>query len=265
MKTPISYYGGKQTLASFICSIIPEHKLYVEPFFGGGAVFFTKPKSKAECINDLNGHVINFYQVCKSDFPLLRMLVFRTPHSREIHRQTEFILKNPEPHSDLRRAWAFWVQTTMGFSSMVFGGYAYDRNGTCPKKTLNKKRQFNKGLKTRLDLVDIECNDALKVIKSRDGEDAFFYIDPPYYNSDCGHYGGYTLDDFRNLLDLLATIKGKFLLSSYPSEILAEYSGRFGWYSHGITKKILVTKLTQKTKTEMFTANYDFTKKIKGS
>lgn len=44
MKTPISYYGGKQRLAPIIVARIPEHDIYVEPFFGGGAVFFTKPK-----------------------------------------------------------------------------------------------------------------------------------------------------------------------------------------------------------------------------
>ena len=39
-KTPLVYYGGKQRIASWICSMIPPHRIYVEPFFGGGAVFF---------------------------------------------------------------------------------------------------------------------------------------------------------------------------------------------------------------------------------
>ena len=38
MKTPISYYGGKQSLLKHILPLIPKHKIYVEPFFGGGAV-----------------------------------------------------------------------------------------------------------------------------------------------------------------------------------------------------------------------------------
>lgn len=36
MKTPLSYYGGKQRLADTIVSMIPPHKIYIEPFFGGG-------------------------------------------------------------------------------------------------------------------------------------------------------------------------------------------------------------------------------------
>ena len=43
MKTPITYYGGKQTLLKYLLPLIPQHKLYCEPFFGGGAVFFAKP------------------------------------------------------------------------------------------------------------------------------------------------------------------------------------------------------------------------------
>lgn len=52
MRTPITYYGGKQQLAAKIISMMPAHKIYCEPFFGGGAVFFQKPKSYLEVIND---------------------------------------------------------------------------------------------------------------------------------------------------------------------------------------------------------------------
>lgn len=43
MKTPLTYYGGKQRLAQTIIDMMPKHKIYCEPFFGGGAVFFAKP------------------------------------------------------------------------------------------------------------------------------------------------------------------------------------------------------------------------------
>ena len=55
MKTPLSYYGGKQQLAGKIVSLIPEHKVYCEPFIGGAAIFFRKVPSKVEIINDING------------------------------------------------------------------------------------------------------------------------------------------------------------------------------------------------------------------
>jgi DNA adenine methylase len=72
MKTPVSYYGGKQTLAPIILGLIPEHRLYCEPFLGGAAVFFAKKPSKVEVINDTNCELINFYEVLKHDFTSLR-------------------------------------------------------------------------------------------------------------------------------------------------------------------------------------------------
>ncbi|MDR2951683.1 MAG: DNA adenine methylase, partial [Treponema sp.] len=42
MKTPLSYYGGKQQLAKTILGLIPPHRVYCEPFLGGAAIFFAK-------------------------------------------------------------------------------------------------------------------------------------------------------------------------------------------------------------------------------
>jgi hypothetical protein len=77
--------------------------------------------------------------------------------------------------------------------------------------------------------VQIECTDALRIINSRDSKDSFFYCDPPYFNSDCGHYDGYSKDDFENLLKQLSKIEGKFLLSSYPSDILSDFINANNW------------------------------------
>lgn len=84
MKTPISYYGGKQELAKKIISLIPSHKTYCEPFIGGAAIFFAKPVSKAEIINDINSEVINFYEVLKHDFPALQAEIEISLHSRKL-------------------------------------------------------------------------------------------------------------------------------------------------------------------------------------
>ena len=107
LKTPISYYGGKQTMAKLIVSLIPEHRLYAEPFAGGLAVFWAKPPSLMEVVNDTNGSVVTFYQVLKSDFAILRLLIQQTPLSRKIHRQADFILKYPEHYDKIKVAWAF--------------------------------------------------------------------------------------------------------------------------------------------------------------
>lgn len=259
-KTPITYYGGKQSMASIILSLIPDHRLYCEPFLGGAAIFFAKQRSELEVINDINPEVVNFYKVCRSDFNVLNKLIQSTPHSRLVHKMARHILKNTEKYDKFDRAWALWVQTVMSFGSVVFGGYAYERhrNGTL-KTFVNKKLQFTPEISERLRGVSIACTDALKVIKKYDAEDAFFYIDPPYFNSDMSFYKGYTKKDFIDLLRLLKNINGTFLLSSYPSEVLDQFTGRNKWFNHSISKKVAVTYQTNKEKKEMLTANYDLT------
>ena len=81
MKTPITYYGGKQGLADTIINMLPAHKIYCEPFFGGGAVFFRKPKSYLEVINDIDDRLINFYQVAQNNFEQLEILISQTLNS----------------------------------------------------------------------------------------------------------------------------------------------------------------------------------------
>ena len=46
LKTPVTYYGGKQRLLKHILPLIPEHTQYVEPFFGGEAVYFAKDRTR---------------------------------------------------------------------------------------------------------------------------------------------------------------------------------------------------------------------------
>jgi DNA adenine methylase len=97
----------------------------------------------------------------------------------------------------------------------------------------------------------------MEIIKLKDTPDTFFYIDPPYVSSDCGHYTGYTIDDFTELLELLTTISGKFLLSSYPEQVLLGYRKIHGWNFQDKIDRVSVSgKQSGKTKTECLTFNY---------
>ena len=86
MTSPISYYGGKKTLASTIIDLFPHHDQYVEPFFGGGAVFFAKSPTDNETINDMDGRVINFYRCCAdpNEFNKLQQRIKSTLHTDRI-------------------------------------------------------------------------------------------------------------------------------------------------------------------------------------
>jgi len=259
MKTPISYYGGKQKLADKIISIIPAHTLYGEPFIGGGAVFFAKPQSEVEVLNDTNRELINFYRTVQNDFVGLEKEIKITLHSRDLHRKASVIYNFPDMFSELKRAWAVWVLSSQSFSSQLDGSFGYDKGkNTTTKKIANNKERFTEDYAIRLQNVQLECADALYVITSRDSEDSFFYCDPPYFNSDCGHYDGYSEQDFENLLIRLSTIKGKFLLSSYPSELLKKYSKQNGWNTWSLEQNVTVNNRGGylKRKVEVLTANY---------
>ncbi len=260
LKTPITYYGGKQNMLNHILPLLPEHEVYIEPFFGGGAVFFAKPQSKVEIVNDINHRLVSFYKVLKYDFEELKSLVDETFHSRAQHKESDIIYKDGlETISDpLLVAWAVWVQTNMSFSATIGGGFGYDRKGKCSLKLFNKRDNFTEKYQMRMKNVTIECYDVLKVIKAYDSPDAFFYLDPPYVSANQGHYAGYTEIDFRNLLDACANMQGKFLLSSYPEDILMEYRQKHNWKSEDIVKTLAVDgrRKENKTKTECLTWNY---------
>lgn len=170
MKTPISYYGGKQTLAPLIISLIPEHVLYAEPFTGGGAVFFQKPPSKVEVLNDTNGELMNFYRVTRDQFKALQKLILQTLHSRNYYRQAELVYNNPHPElfDEVRRAWAVWVVCTQGFASQMNGPFGFDKTANATsKKIANKRNNFTEAYSSRLEHIQIESADALYIIKSR--------------------------------------------------------------------------------------------------
>ncbi|MDR2898271.1 MAG: DNA adenine methylase [Spirochaetaceae bacterium] len=262
MKTPISYYGGKQSLSSIILGLIPDHRIYCEPFFGGGAIFFAKEPSKVEIINDTNSELINFYEVLKHDFISLEREVSISLHSRSVHRQAEVIYANPDMFDRIKRAWAIWMLANSSYGSKLDGSFGYDRVGTTGKKLKNKRESFTDDYAIRLQETQIECCDALRVVRSRDTHDTFFYIDPPYVGSDQGHYDGYSQDDFDNLLTALEAIQGKFLLSSYRNKKLTEFSKRNGWYTIELKVSCAMTNRNNpRSKIEVLTANYPITVK----
>ncbi|MDB9498560.1 DNA adenine methylase [Nodularia spumigena] len=258
MKTPITYYGGKQKMVGHILPLIPAHNLYCEPFCGGAAVFFTKPPSNIEVINDTNRELINFYWVVQNEFYSLEKLVKTTLHSRSLFNDAKVIYENPHMFDQVKRAWAVWVIAAMGFSSKLDGSFGYDKSkNTTTMKINNKRTAFTEEIAQRLQGVQIECTDALRIIRSRDNQSAFFYLDPPYFNSDMGHYDGYTREDFEALLQELSKIEGKFLLSSYHSPLLQKYVKANGWYQKRFVQGISVNKgYSSRTKTEYLSANY---------
>lgn len=249
-----------------IISMMPSHKIYCEPFFGGGAVFFHKRKSELEAINDKNEILINFYKMCQSNFQDLEAMIQQTLHSEFDFNTARNIYRERIESTDLEKAWALWTMTNQCHAGSLYGGWKFcnGSQGTHFGKVFrNKRNDFNTKLKERLSDVQISCRDALKVIKNRDSDGTFFYLDPPYPGSHQGHYGGYTESDLEDLLILLKTIKGKFILSNYWTDTLRKYVSETNWN----TKEVNITLSTAvgvevKKNTEVLVYNYDIEKTL---
>jgi DNA adenine methylase len=217
-----------------------------------------------EIINDTTCELINFYEVLKRDFPALEREIEISLHRRKQHRQAEVVYANPDMFDRVKRAWAVWMLTNMSYGCKLNGCFGYDRTGSNSKKLDNKRVDFNVDYALRLQRVQIECCDALRVIRSRDMPDAFFYIDPPYVGAGQGHYDGYSREDFDNLLKLLETIKGKFLLSSFKNGRLNEFTKRNGWYSAALKmpNSMANRSVQPRGKVEVLTTNYPISVKL---
>lgn len=162
----------------------------------------------------------------------------------------------------LKRAWAVWVLANMSYGAKLDGTFGYDRSGTTSKKIDSKRTAFTEDMAVRLQRVQIECADALRIIRMMDAPDAFVYADPPYIGSDMGHYDGYGEEDFESLLKVLSEMEGKFLLSSYPSDMRDGFAEANGWHTVEIDAPLSMAARTgtNRRKREMLTANYPISK-----
>lgn len=262
MKSPITYYGGKQLLASTILGLMPAHKIYCEPYFGGGAVFFAKGKSYLEVINDHNSTLMTFYSVCrdKYSFAQLQTLVQTTLHSEKSYRDAFRIYRQPEGHTAVDIAWAVWMVTNMSYSASPSGGWKWD-NGTAGSHSAvvmdNYRKQFNSRLFERLRLVQISSRDALEVIRQRDTKETFFYLDPPYPGCEQKHYSGFSFDSLEELLTLLHNIEGRFILSNFDSPMLRRHVKLNGWNVKEVDMAMRVSNFNEaRRKKEVLVYNY---------
>lgn len=227
----LRYFGGKFRLAPWVMAHFPEHVSYVEPFGGAMGVLLRKDPSMYEVYNDLDGEVVNFFRMLR-DQPdeLIRLITF-TPYSRE---EQKLSFESNEGCSDLERARRLYVrcwQSHGGGRTQWRTGWRYQVNNNRGRSTLVDWNQTDHlwPIVNRLKKVQIENDDALRVVERFDSPNTLFYLDPPYLMSTRSVRWGkkaYTceLDDayHRKMGEALSGIRGMAIVSGKPSDLYSE-------------------------------------------
>lgn len=225
LRPPFPYYGAKGRLAGQIVDLIPQHRIYVEPFAGSAAVLFAKPGSPVEVINDLDRNVTTFFRVLRDEEAALTRALRFTPYARDEFAAADL---DEDGITDLERARRFFVRTTQGHNAAGSGGRAGWSNGirarhTDATATTNLVERLYL-LAERLRTVVVDNRDALELIGLHDAADAVFYLDPPYLSGtrQCGRDYAHEADGeefHRQLATTLQAVQGTVLLSGYPSPL----------------------------------------------
>jgi DNA adenine methylase len=227
MNNILKYPGSKWNIAEWIISNFPagyEKMNYLEPFFGSGAVFFTKRRSQIETINDIDDNVVNLFQVARDHPEELARAVYFTPWARSEYKKSyedgefEGVEKARRFLVRMWQAIGAKSSTTTGWRKNVKGV-----NGNVPQFSISLPENIL-AVCDRLKhasgsmIVQIECKDAFELIERHNTADMLIYADPPYVRSTRSgniYKHEFLDDDHRRLLSLLMEHKGYVVLSGY--------------------------------------------------
>lgn len=281
---PLKYHGGKSYLAKWIHSLSPAsvvddpaggytHRNIV--FAGGLGEFWNwQPvEGISEAVNDYNYDLTSLWAVIKHDalFADFVKQVALTPFSQDDFDRA--LLHEPLCADDLDE-WDEMVDDAVQF----FVRYRQSRTGLgkdYATPTTRTRRGMNENVSAWLSAVDglTECHERLRRVEIRnldfaafireyDHPRALFYCDPPYTHetrTSTGEYGDYEMSDESHLalLEQLAGIKGRFMLSGYHSSLYNPKAGEYAWKCH---EKLVVShasnKKTKPPRVECLWTNY---------
>lgn len=265
MNSFIAWVGGKKALRKLIYTIFPVHfDRYIEVFGGGGWVLFGKPpnlKRKLEVYNDYNSNLTNlFYCVKNRTCAFLLELGFLPINSRDEFSMIRTFLEKQEPDTtflqeeltlaeqnlsppdyeeiraillenaqmtDVKRAAAFFklIRYSYGSGCTSFGCQPFD-----VRKCFDAIWQASH----RLSETVIENKDFEALIRQYDRDSAFFYCDPPYYETE-GHYEVvFRKEDHMRLRDTLKACRGKWMVSYNDCDFIRELYD--GYYITAVTR-----------------------------
>lgn len=257
MKPLVKWSGGKSDEIGMFQKYIPsEYDIYIEPFIGGGAVYFHMEPPKA-VISDVHQELIDFYQSIKDG------------HSNDIyefmktHPNTEEVYYNVRDkmpiQSSLDNAKRFYYLRKTCYRGMM----RYNRNGgfNIPfgrYKKVNYDDLIDPKYTHLLQRTDVRCCDFSTIFDAYNDSKNFMFLDPPYDSTftDYG-YCEFGEKEHRRLAECVrnTTIKCLMVIGKTPlieelygNLIVEEYPKkyRFKLHSGRIDDKINTTHVVIK-------------------
>lgn len=231
----LKWAGGKQQLlAQFEAHFPPQFERYVEPFIGGGAVFFhlwntrRLPNAVHAFLFDTNEELITTYRVVKSDVERLIDLLqkHQRKHCKDYYYQVRHWDREDVEWTDAARAARMIYLNKTCYNGL----YRVNRQGqfNVPIGSYQHPRIFDDAtLRTTsvsLRHAHLEVRDFRRVVEFAQAGD-FVYFDPPYHPmSSTSSFTNYTASSFgdadqRDLADVFRALdrKGCFCMLSNSS------------------------------------------------
>jgi DNA adenine methylase len=217
----MSWIGGKKSMRELIVSLFPiYYERYIEVFGGGGWVLFHKPPNNDfEVYNDFNSLLVNLYRCVRDCYEELQNELMYVLNSREDFEKIKEMLDKETIADDVKRAAYFYQLIRYSYASGLtsFGSQPHDMRSNFP--VIEQAHR-------RLAKVVIENKDFEKLIRQYDRPVSFFYLDPPYYDTEKYYKNvgeeGFRKEDHIRLRDTLISIEGKFLLSYNDCEFIRD-------------------------------------------
>jgi site-specific DNA-adenine methylase len=200
-------YGGKRALAHKIASYLPFHKTYVEPFAGGGAVFFAKDYSPKEVLNDRDPEIAAMYRFIRDHTPEDRNALAK--RDWVIRKETHERLKKLNATNERDRFYKNYYLTRSSYGKRRGEHFNPANAGVRIDFPANVERA-----QLRLHNVSVHNKDYAKMLRKYDSPHTFFYMDPPY--PDKYNFRDYGFNE-EKFLKILKTLKAQWIVS-YPVE-----------------------------------------------
>jgi DNA adenine methylase len=248
--------GNKQAIAQDIIKYFPEHKIYIEPFFGAGGMFFNKRKAYHNIVNDIDSDVFNLFQVVINQKEELENQFYLMPIHNDLLKHW---MENKESEP-IKKALRFLFlsnftylgkQDCLNFSSNASIKASKDKFSILLNQTYSKIYD-----------VGFNNNDFRKFLKDisfpTDGRNnegkTFIYCDPPYLNTT----DKYEMDDFKkedsiDLFDCLQATACKFAMSEFDNEFILNQAKERGLNVIIIGER----KNLKNRRTEILITNYE--------